>query len=168
MSLFHLPSERSSSSLIRCSLAGRNGGHVRPASFVAYPSLISPLSEGGLGLTPHQAVEIMEDEEINMRLAAEIVEKEKFNEEPYNVQWSIQECFIGEPYLSHILVLLLCPPPPPSHQRPLWHSLSASDLSSSRIFDPLLDAVTRYGKPCGMRRKKSGPKTRWRSISLRE
>jgi hypothetical protein len=78
--------------------AGRNGGHVRPASFLSYPGLIKPLDQGGAGQTPLEAVTILEDEEENMRLVREIVEREGLNSSPYaygGVEFEMKESLVG-------------------------------------------------------------------------
>jgi hypothetical protein len=77
--------------------AGRNGGHVRPASFMSYPGLILALNKGGAGHTPEEAVAILEDEEENMRLVQDIVEREKLNDGAYGgVEWVRGESIMGE------------------------------------------------------------------------
>ncbi|KAI9634339.1 FAD dependent oxidoreductase [Dioszegia hungarica] len=68
---------------------GRNGGHVRPASFHSYPGLIRPLKDGGAGHTPEEAVRILEDEEENMRLVAQIVEREKLNQGAFGADFQV-------------------------------------------------------------------------------
>lgn len=79
-------------------LAGRNGGHVRPASFAAYPGLILPLKDGGAGHTPEEAIAILEDEEENYRLVRDIVEREGLNKLPYGgVEFVQGESLIGTP-----------------------------------------------------------------------
>ncbi|GFZ52218.1 hypothetical protein JCM24511_09991 [Saitozyma sp. JCM 24511] len=44
---------------VASSATGRNGGHFAPATFLSYPRLIRPLSEGGAGLSKGQAVDIL-------------------------------------------------------------------------------------------------------------
>ncbi|KAL7411653.1 FAD dependent oxidoreductase [Mrakia frigida] len=55
---------------------GRNGGHLAPATSNAYPSLITPLSEGGAGVSSVEALKIIKSERENYELAKEICEKE--------------------------------------------------------------------------------------------
>jgi hypothetical protein len=56
--------------------AGRNGGHVAPLSFAAFPNLITPLTEGGGGLSPDEALEILEMERENLAYVTELVKRE--------------------------------------------------------------------------------------------
>lgn len=70
---------------------------MRPASFHSYPGLIRPLKDGGAGHTPEEAVRILEDEEENMRLVAQIVEREKLNQGAFGgVEWKMRESLVGQ------------------------------------------------------------------------
>ena len=62
-------------SLLRSS-AGRNGGHLAPATSNAYPGLVRPLAEGGAGLTPSEALHVIRSERDNFDLVLDICEKE--------------------------------------------------------------------------------------------
>ncbi|EIM92347.1 FAD dependent oxidoreductase [Stereum hirsutum FP-91666 SS1] len=55
---------------------GRNGGHLAPYTFGAYTRLVTPLTEGGAGVSSEEAVKIIRMERDNYAIAREIVEKE--------------------------------------------------------------------------------------------
>lgn len=57
-------------------IAGRNGGHLAPYTFGAYTRLVTPLTEGGAGVSSEEAVKIIRMERDNYAIAREIVEKE--------------------------------------------------------------------------------------------
>lgn len=58
--------------------AGRNGGHIAPLSFAAFPGLTAPLPQGGAGLTEEEALEVIEMEKGNLEYVTELVEQEKW------------------------------------------------------------------------------------------
>lgn len=56
-------------------LAGRNGGHVAPTNS-EYLNLLSPISSGGAGVDPAEAVTIIDSEVENFHLMQEICSRE--------------------------------------------------------------------------------------------
>jgi hypothetical protein len=62
-----------------CFSAGRNGGHIAPASWTSFPTLVSPLEEGGAGLTEEDALHILANEADTLQLAGEIIEVENLD-----------------------------------------------------------------------------------------
>ncbi|WVQ83329.1 hypothetical protein IAT38_005468 [Cryptococcus sp. DSM 104549] len=59
--------------------SGRNGGHIAPASFTVFPSLIAPLCAGGSGLSEEEALHVLDNEMDTLEYAAELVEKERLD-----------------------------------------------------------------------------------------
>ncbi|CED85316.1 FAD dependent oxidoreductase [Phaffia rhodozyma] len=58
---------------------GRNGGHFSPAVDNAFITLITPLSEGGAGVSEKEAVQILLNEKENYNIATEIIKKERLD-----------------------------------------------------------------------------------------
>jgi hypothetical protein len=54
-------------------VAGRNGGHIAPFSFLEFNELITPLKQGGGGLTEDEALEVMDLERQNLNYVTETV-----------------------------------------------------------------------------------------------
>jgi len=48
------------------SQAGRNGGHVAPHAWQVFGTLVKPLAEGGSGLTPEEALDLVMFEQANL------------------------------------------------------------------------------------------------------
>ncbi|KAK8854966.1 hypothetical protein IAR55_003706 [Kwoniella newhampshirensis] len=57
---------------------GRNGGHCAPYSFASWPLLTAPLESGGAGLTPEEALEVLDLEKRVLEYVTSLVEKEKW------------------------------------------------------------------------------------------
>lgn len=53
--------------------AGRNGGHIAPASFAVLPALTTALADGGAGLDDDSALHVLDNEVDTLAYAAELV-----------------------------------------------------------------------------------------------
>ncbi|TXT10487.1 uncharacterized protein COLE_04421 [Cutaneotrichosporon oleaginosum] len=58
---------------------GKNGGHIAPAWYTAFASLVRSVEEGGGGCTPEQALEVIFNEQDTLALAQEIVARDKLD-----------------------------------------------------------------------------------------
>lgn len=92
--------------------AGRNGGHLAPATSNAFPSLITPLSKGGAGVSVAEALKILQSERDNYELAREICEKEGLIDEVnlFCGQGIGGDCFLEPPPVGNTRRVLTCLP----------------------------------------------------------
>lgn len=73
---------------------------------MAYPGLVLAMDKGGAGHTPEEAVTILEDEEENMRLVEDIVERKGLNNGAYGgVEWVMGESIMGK-FISVIRLII--------------------------------------------------------------